>query len=79
MQETIHEKPDQIERDYGFSISFADESAGRARGSPSADNDFNVRLVYAHPLDWYLSMAKSSLAKTHGETVCMKSYLYCLS
>ncbi len=27
MQETIHEKPDQIERDYGFSISFADESA----------------------------------------------------
>ena len=37
-------------------ILFAVESGSRAWGFPSPDSDFDVRFVYAHPVDWYLSI-----------------------
>ncbi|MEL6197600.1 MAG: nucleotidyltransferase domain-containing protein [Pseudomonadota bacterium] len=46
-----------IERDEGVRILFAVESGSRAWGFPSPDSDYDVRFVYAHPLDWYLSLA----------------------
>ena len=47
---------DEIEREEGVRILFAIESGSRAWGFPSPDSDFDVRFVYAHDEDWYLSV-----------------------
>lgn len=45
-----------IETRENVRILFAIESGSRAWGFPSPDSDFDVRFVYARPLDWYLSL-----------------------
>ena len=35
---------------------YACESGSRAWGFPSADSDYDVRFLYIHPRDWYLSI-----------------------
>lgn len=52
----IEQKLGDIERDFGVQILFAIESGSRAWGFPSPDSDYDVRFVYAHPVDWYLSL-----------------------
>lgn len=45
-----------IERNHDVRILFAIESGSRAWGFPSPDSDYDVRFVYARPLDWYLTI-----------------------
>ena len=45
-----------IEDDFDVQIIFAVESGSRAWGFPSPDSDYDVRFVYVHPRDWYLSI-----------------------
>jgi predicted nucleotidyltransferase len=45
-----------IETRENVKIIFAIESGSRAWGFPSPDSDFDVRFVYAHTKDWYLSI-----------------------
>jgi len=45
-----------MEQREGVRILLAVESGSRAWGFPSADSDYDVRIVYAHPRDWYLSV-----------------------
>ena len=45
-----------IEAEFDVRILFAIESGSRAWGFPSPDSDYDVRFVYAHPQDWYLSL-----------------------
>lgn len=48
----------QIEREHGVRILFAVESGSRAWGFASPDSDYDVRFVYARPVEWYLSLEK---------------------
>jgi len=45
-----------IEQREDVRLLFAIESGSRAWGFPSPDSDYDVRFVYARPLDWYLTL-----------------------
>ena len=47
---------DLVESEQDVTILFAIESGSRAWGFPSPDSDYDVRFVYARPLDWYLTI-----------------------
>jgi hypothetical protein len=43
------------ESEHGVRILYACESGSRAWGFASPDSDYDVRFIYAHPVDWYLA------------------------
>jgi uncharacterized protein len=45
-----------VEAEENVRVLFAVESGSRAWGFPSADSDYDVRLIYIHPKPWYLSI-----------------------
>lgn len=59
MNNAIQKAIDTIERDCGVRVLYAAESGSRAWGFASPDSDYDVRFVYAHPRDWYLSVFES--------------------
>ena len=42
----------------GVRILFAAESGSRAWGFASPDSDWDVRVIYVHPIEWYLRIAE---------------------
>lgn len=46
----------EIEDEEQVKIFYACESGSRAWGFPSADSDYDVRFLYLHSRDWYLSI-----------------------
>ncbi len=52
----IH-KLNNLAKNKKVDILFACESGSRAWGFASPDSDYDVRFVYTHPLDWYLSVS----------------------
>lgn len=46
----------EIEQKHKVKVLFAVESGSRAWGFPSPDSDYDVRFIYARPVDWYLSI-----------------------
>jgi len=46
----------QVESERNVRVLFACESGSRAWGSASRDSDYNVRFLYVHRRDWYLSV-----------------------
>jgi uncharacterized protein len=45
-----------IEAERSVRVLYACESGSRAWGFASTDSDYDVRFIYAHPRDWYLSV-----------------------
>lgn len=46
----------EVEIEHDVKIVFAVESGSRAWGFPSPDSDYDVRFIYAHRTEWYLSI-----------------------
>ena len=58
MKNRILKELGNIEQAHGVKIIYACESGSRAWGFASKDSDYDVRFIYAHPDDWYLSIAE---------------------
>ena len=56
IEQMIQTKLSALETDHDVRILFAIESGSRAWGFPSPDSDYDVRFIYAHTPDWYLSI-----------------------
>jgi uncharacterized protein len=56
--ETIKKYLTEIEQQHGVKVLFACETGSRAWGFPSPDSDYDVRFLYMHERDWYLSLSK---------------------
>jgi hypothetical protein len=56
VRQDLTERLDAIEREHDATVLYACESGSRAWGFASADSDYDVRFIYAHPRDWYLSL-----------------------
>ncbi len=54
----IDARLDTVERDHEVRILLAVESGSRAWGFPSPDSDYDVRFLYVHSLEWYLSIER---------------------
>ena len=56
MQDIILDKLSAIEKENNIKILYAIESGSRGWGFASKDSDYDVRFIYTHPTDWYLSI-----------------------
>jgi len=54
--QTIQNELKRIEEEQQVKILYASESGSRAWGFPSQDSDYDVRFIYVHPPEWYLSI-----------------------
>ena len=54
--EAIQRKLDGIEKDKSVRVLYACESGSRAWGFESEDSDYDVRFIYAHRTEWYLTI-----------------------
>ncbi|MES2516416.1 MAG: nucleotidyltransferase domain-containing protein [Bacteroidota bacterium] len=57
MKTTIKHKLNDLEQHYHIKILYACETGSRAWGFPSPDSDYDVRIIYRHEPDWYLSLS----------------------
>ncbi|MEC2077180.1 nucleotidyltransferase domain-containing protein [Metabacillus fastidiosus] len=56
MRERIRQELNEIEKKFDVKILYACESGSRAWGFSSEDSDYDVRFIYIHKKDWYLSI-----------------------
>ncbi len=56
MKKQIQKELSRVEKEYSIKILYACETGSRAWGFPSPNSDFDVRMLYVHPTEWYLSL-----------------------
>ena len=56
IQRRVRDVLAQLETERKVRVLFACESGSRAWGFASRDSDFDVRFLYVHRRDWYLSV-----------------------
>jgi len=56
MVEKIQKYLEELESERNIKILLACETGSRAWGFPSPDSDYDIRLVYIHSKDWYISV-----------------------
>ncbi len=52
----VRDRLDCVADERDVVVLYACESGSRAWGFPSTDSDYDVRVIYVHPRDWYLSI-----------------------
>lgn len=69
MRDKIITKLKAVERDEQIKIFYAAESGSRAWGFASKDSDYDVRFLYVHNLEWYLTVksGKDTIETAGGE------------
>lgn len=69
MEKQIQAQLQELEQSHQITILFAVESGSRAWGFPSPDSDYDVRFLYQHAPEWYLSLdePKDTLTRMHGD------------
>lgn len=63
MFENIVARLREIERKYQVIVLYAVESGSRAWGLASKTSDYDVRFIYVHPVDWYLTIDPQGMGK----------------
>lgn len=58
MRSTIIEAIAKLEQEKNIQVLFACETGSRAWGFPSPDSDYDVRLIYKHERNWYLTISE---------------------
>lgn len=58
MEDKIKKYLIDLEEEKGIEILLACETGSRAWGFPSPDSDFDVRIIYKHDKNWYLSLTE---------------------
>jgi len=58
MENKIKKYLGALEKENNIKILLACETGSRAWGFASPDSDFDVRLIYTHSKDWYLSLSE---------------------
>jgi hypothetical protein len=58
MKARIVDELQRIQSEHQVRVLLAVESGSRAWGFASPDSDYDVRFIYAHPRDWYISIAE---------------------
>ena len=58
MKEILLQRLAQIEAKYDVRVLLAVESGSRAWGFESKDSDYDVRFIYVHKKEWYLSLVE---------------------
>ena len=56
MEARILEVVEKLEADLDIRVLLACETGSRAWGFASPDSDYDIRLLYCHPVEWYLSV-----------------------
>ncbi|PLS02835.1 nucleotidyltransferase domain-containing protein [Neobacillus cucumis] len=56
MKEKILDELKQIEQQFEVKVCYAVEAGSRAWGTASKNSDYDVRFIYVHKKDWYLSI-----------------------
>jgi hypothetical protein len=56
IEDRVRELLYDIEAAEGVKVLYACESGSRAWGFASSDSDYDVRIVYIHPPEWYLTI-----------------------
>ena len=56
MEDKIIKYLDEFEKKYNVKILLACETGSRAWGFPSPDSDYDIRVIYMHEKNWYLSL-----------------------
>ena len=56
MRERVRQELCEVEQKYGVKVLYACESGSRGWGFASPDSDYDVRFLYVHTPEWYLSV-----------------------
>lgn len=60
MDDLVLSELNRMEREYGVKILYAVQAGSRAWGFHSPKSDWDIRFIYKHSLEWYLSLEKKS-------------------
>lgn len=69
VREVVLRKLKEIEEQHKVKILYAIESGSRAWGFPSPDSDYDVRFIYAHNPQWYLSIDTPDVPGSRRDTI----------